>query len=140
MLKTKYFLCAESAAADIRKNSVSVFHILENVIAPIFPFVIPRICIVASLERTTDEPSIMSLTLLVKLGEAQLFKGPLALNFAHLLQSRTFFEIGGLPVSASGNLNFHLLRDSEELATWTISIERLDAASAVQIPFPMQRN
>ena len=140
MLTVRYFLCAESAALDQRKSTLSAFHILENTYAPLFPFLIPRISILAAFERTPDEPSMFPLILSVTLGEHQIFSGPVAVNFAQQLQTRTLVEMGGLPVSSPGKLKFSLLRDQELVASWTIVIERLNTPGMEQLPFPIQPN
>jgi hypothetical protein len=138
MLSVKYFLCAESAALDQRRSTLSAFHILENTYAPLFPFLIPRISILAAFERTPEEPSLFPLSLLVTLGEQQVFKGTLAVNFAQQLHTRTVAEIGGLLISSPGKLKFSLFRDKEELASWVIAIERLNIPGMEQLPFPTQ--
>lgn len=140
MLSVKYFFCAESASIDQRKNTLSAFHILDSTYAPLFPFMIPRVSILAAFERTPDEPSLFPLVLLVTLGEEEVFRGPLALNFAQQLTTRTVVEIGGLPVSSPGKLKFTLLREDRELTSWAIIIERLNAPAMEQLPFPAQPN
>ena len=140
MLRVKYFLCAESAAVDLRKSTLSAFHILENAYAPIFPFLIPRICVLAAFERTPEEPSLLALALSVTLGEHQVFRGPFALNFAQQLQTRTMVEMGGLPVTSPGELKFSLYREENLVASWAITIERLNAPGMEQLPFPAQPN
>ena len=140
MLSVRYFFCAESASVDQRKNTLSAFHILENTYAPLFPFIIPRVSILAAFERTPDEPSLFPLMLLVTLGGVEVFKGPFALNFAQQLMTRTVVEIGGLPVDSPGKLKFSILRDNHEQASWAITIERLNAPAMEQLPFPIQPN
>jgi hypothetical protein len=104
--------------------------------APLFPFVIPRLTVLSAIERTPEEPSLFPIELSVKLGDQEIFKGSIALNFAQQHLTRTILDIGGLLISVPGTLNFLLTREDQELASWAVLIERLNAPSMEQLPFP----
>jgi hypothetical protein len=140
VLKVKYFLCSESAAIDLRKSTISAFHIIESAVVQAFPFMLPRISVIAAFERSSEELNVFQITLSVTLGEHQIFLGPIALNFAQQLQTRTVVEMGGLPISSPGKLKFAIRRDDIELAEWSIQIDRLGTQQIEQLPFPPQPN
>src|SRR5882762_425889 len=108
MLTVKYFLCSDSAAIDSRRNTLSIFHIVENMYVPIFPFLMQRISVLASLERTPDEPSLIEASLTATQSASEIFSGPLSLNFAHQLATRAVVEVGGVVIPQPGRLTFTL--------------------------------
>lgn len=136
MLRMKYLLCAESSSLDQRRNSLSAFHILDNLYVPLFPFVIQRLSILAAAERTSDEPSLIQASLLVTLGGSKIFEGAIALNFAQRLLMRTIIEIGGLLIQQPGELKFALLRGTQEIYSYSVPVERMDGPTVEQLPFP----
>lgn len=140
MLRVNYFLCAESSALDQRRNTLSAFHILDNLSVPLFPFVIQRISILASSVRTNDEPSLIQARLSVTLGTSRIFEGAVALNFAQRLMMRTIIEIGGLLINQPGQLKFSLLRGAEEISSYSVPVESMEGPTVEQLPFPDQPN
>jgi hypothetical protein len=103
---------------------------------PMFPFLMARVCVLASIERSLEEPSLLESTLVATQGETQIFSGPVSLNFAHQILTRAFVEIGGVVVPQPGRLRFALVKDAEELAFYEFTIERLDGPAFEQLPFP----
>lgn len=129
----------------MRKNTFSAFHILDNLVVPLFPYLLPRVCLLAAFQRAQEDPSMTSLTLVVTLGEVKIYSGPFVVNFAQQLQTRTLFEMGGLPIPSPGKLLFSLGRDAdaavaEPLASWSLLIDRLNHPGTEQLPFPPRAN
>jgi hypothetical protein len=56
-MKARFFLCAESISIDQRRNSLSLFHIVEDLNMAGFPAVIPYIAVVGMFDRAADEPN-----------------------------------------------------------------------------------
>ena len=69
MIQAKLFFCAESAAVDSMRNTISAFHILEDVQVPAFP----RVSAIGSFTRETTDHDRAELALSVKIGERQIF-------------------------------------------------------------------
>ena len=136
MLKVKYFLCSDSAAIDSRRNTLSIFHIAENMYVPVFPFLMQRISILASIERTLDEPSLMEATITAMQGDSEIFSGPLSVNFVQQLSTRVVVEVGGVVVPQPGRLTFTLRKAGEAIASYDFSVDRLDGPTIEQLPFP----
>jgi hypothetical protein len=136
MLKVKYFLCSDSAAIDSRRNTLSIFHIAENMYVPVFPFLMPRISILASIERTLDEPSLMEASISARQGDTELFSGPVSVNFVHQLSTRVVVEVGGVVIPQPGGLKFALHKAAQEIASYEFSVDRLDGPTIEQLPFP----
>jgi hypothetical protein len=138
MLTMNYLLCAESSALDQRRNTLCAFHILDNLYVPLFPFVIQRISILASAGRSTEEPSLIQARLVVTLGESKIFECPVALNFAQRSMMRTIIEIGGLLIPQPGRLKFAVFRETEEISSYSVPVERIQGPTVEQLPFPDQ--
>jgi hypothetical protein len=56
MIRVRLFLCADSVVIDGLKNTLSVFHVMEQAQAPAFPTVIPRVTAIATLTRELSDP------------------------------------------------------------------------------------
>lgn len=122
MIRTRLFLCAESAVVDSIRNTLSAFHIMEQALAPSFPVVIPRVTVITSLTREPSDPDKLECTLTVRIGERQIYTGPLKLAFLQQMGARAIFEMQGMVVSAPGDLIFRLLDGEKELANWSVSV------------------
>lgn len=99
-MQTKLFLCANSSALDSRRNTISIFHVLEEVHAPAYPVVLAGMSVVALLELDEGEPLNPEIELRVFLGKEQLFAGPFQANFQVRRKARALAEFNGLVVPA----------------------------------------
>ena len=136
MIQVKLFLCADSAAIDMRTNALSAFQIIDQLHAPSFPVAIPRISMIASLTREATDPSDVTLQLQIHCGNQQLYAGPVQINFLQQLSARTIVDMHGLLVPAPGSLQFLLSRDAEALSSWTILVNHIGRPEA-QMSFPL---
>jgi hypothetical protein len=137
VIQSKLFLCSESAAIDARTNTLCAFHIIEQFNAPSFPFVVPRVAILAFLSREEADPSIFQLRLQIFSGVQELFDGPLSVNFAHQLSSRTVVDLNGLLVPAPVQLRFLLLNEDHVLDSWSVIVNQL-GQPGLQLNLPPQ--
>jgi hypothetical protein len=135
VIRSKLFLCSDSASIDARNNTLSVFHILEQLNAIGFPVVVPRLSVVAIFEREQTDPATIQLQLEIYAGLQQLFAGPIAVNFFQQLMARTVLELNGLVVPAPGNLRVVVTLEGQAVGSWTIPVIELGQPHA-QIVFP----
>ncbi len=135
MIRSKLFFCSDSAAVDARTNALSAFHIIEQLNAPSFPVVLPRVSILSYLTREEADPSAIQLQLQIFSGAQQLFDGPLGINFVQQLTTRTVVELNGLLVPAPVDLRFVLLNGDQALDSWTVVVNQV-GAPAVQLTLP----
>ena len=122
MIQTKLFICADSAATDGRYNTVSAFHILEQLNATAFPFAIPRISMIAMFTRENEDPSTFQLQLQIDSGDQRLFDGPMPVNFQQQLSARTVLDMHALVVPSPGALTFTLRNGEAPIGSWTVLI------------------
>lgn len=124
MLRSKLFLCAESASIDSRSNTISAFHIIEMVNVAGFPAVVPRISVLAVLSREETDAVEANIHLEAFLGVQQLFSGPFPANFVGLL-SKSVVELQGMVLTGPGDLRFILKNGEEVLGSWSMMISQV---------------
>jgi hypothetical protein len=139
VVRSKLFFCSDSTSIDARSNALSAFNIIEQLNAPSFPVVVPRLAILIFLSREEGDPSVVQLQLQIFSGTQQLFGGPLAVNFVQQLSTRTIVELNGLLVPAPAELRL-VLRDGDQLLdTWTVTVNQVGQPTAQLIlPPPPQ--
>lgn len=103
-MQVKLFICSSSSALDARTNSISIFHVLEEVHAPAYPIVIPGMSVIALLELDDGELINQEMKLRVFLGDQQLFAAPFQTNFQVRRKARAIADFNGLVVPAPGML------------------------------------
>jgi hypothetical protein len=125
LIQSKLFVCADSAAVDMRTSAVSIFHVLEQVNSPNFPVVIPRVSIVFILSREEADPSNSQCQLQIHSGNQQLFVRPVPVNFQQQFVSRTVLDMYGVVVPAPGNLRVELMNGEALLGSWSILVNQV---------------
>jgi hypothetical protein len=123
-MRVKLFLCSDSSAIDIRTNSASAFHILEEAMGMGLPFVIPRISIITIIERDDNEPNVANMTLRLSLNERQIFENPIELTFQGRNVARTIVDVHNIVIPVPGDLLVALNYEGTEMARWAIKIIR----------------
>jgi hypothetical protein len=124
-MRSKLFVCASSSALDVRRNSISIFHVLEEVRAPAYPVVISGISVVALLELDETEPINPEIQLRVFLGEQQLFAGPFQANFQVRRMARALADFNAFMVPAPGTLRVVLHSAGQDIVSWNILCEQI---------------
>ena len=125
MIEAKLFLCSDSAAIDVRLNSLSVFHIIEEINAAVFPVVFARITAIMILTREQGDPDNLALQMSISLGERQLFEGPFQVNFLQRLSCRAVVDLNGVVILAPGNLRFQVRHGAREIAAWNVVVNQV---------------
>jgi hypothetical protein len=137
VIQAKLFLCSDSAVIDARTNTISAFHIMEQINSTAFPVIVPRLSIVAMFEREETDPATVQLQVQIYSGNQQLFAGPLPVNFFQQLQSRTIVDLNGLVVPGLGSLRIVLRNEEQILSSWIIAVNQVGQPRA-QLVFPPQ--
>lgn len=124
-MEVKLLLCADSFAVDLRRGSISAFHILEQINSPAFPVVLPRLSIAILSTRREDEPANVQIQLQIHLGDRQLFAGPVAIDFSQHLFARNIADLQGLVIQAPGTIRVILKNGEVVLSSWTIPVNQV---------------
>lgn len=126
MPQLEYFLVAESVATDSDRNTVSVFHILEELRASSMPFHVGRLVALSSWNiGPQDRDNDFQVTLDIHLpGGDKLPDGlDLAINFtATRSRQRILHFIEGLRIASPGDLAFELLINGKHAASHRVTV------------------
>jgi hypothetical protein len=135
-MRMMLFACAESAAIDQATNRLSMFHLLEEILSPVFPSVFPQITVVALSSREEAEPSIFTLGLRITLSghDQPLVHGSLFVDFQGRPRARTLGVVSGLLVPGPGNLRFSLSEGENELSAWDVIVRQIGEPTIVTQP------
>ena len=123
-MEVKFFLCGQSCSLDVRRNSISIFHILEEVHAPAYPVVLPGLSIVALIALDEGEPIDPRIELRISLGDHRLFTGPFEANFEVRRTARVVAEFLAFVLPAPGLLRLVLHSAGREIANWQVPCEQ----------------
>jgi len=135
-MEVPMILCAESAAVDQRKNTLSAFHIVEEIPAPSFPFLVLRIYIIALFVREIDEPlEQVAIQFRIYLDDSELARVPVDIRFQGHTRVRLISEVQGIVVEKPGLLKFVALHEDKPLASWTVPV-RLVGRQEPQMDMP----
>ena len=137
MFSVKLFLCSDSASIDVRTNTISAFHITEQLMTASFPVAIPRISVVTVLNREQSDPEQIRFELEALLGGQQVASGPFPINFGRQLSARGVGEMLGLVLPSPGTLRFVLKNGDAVMASWAISVVQVGQVP-IQTYFPAQ--
>lgn len=130
-MQVPFFVCAQSAAIDLQRNTISLFHIIEEWNSPSFPLALLPFTIAAILVRTGEEPNAVEGFEIVAAHEGQeLMRHPTQVNFQGRLRLRILLEIGGLSVASPGIVLTSLQRGGTPIASWPISVRSLAQPTA----------
>jgi hypothetical protein len=129
MPKLDYFLVADSVSTDRERNTVSMFHILEEWSARL-PLVIPELVAVSSWTIESDE---MGQDFQVRLGIR--LPGPqespsfhiFPVNFtAHHRRHRAYHFVKGLRVEHAGDMVFEIFINEQLVASHVVWVRASD--------------
>ncbi len=134
MIKPKLAVCAESVVRDAETNAVSVFNILEEIGASMFPVTVPKLSTLFLLERGVDDPEVLECAMTLSLGENELgsFVGPVDFQGERL--TRLIIVIQGVVLPEPGTLTTSLLSNGQELGSWQIQVHQVEQPQVQPIP------
>jgi hypothetical protein len=135
VIQVRLFFCSDSSAIDGRRNTISAFHIVENLWTPIFPIAIPSLSVIALLTRDQTDQQSVEYQLQVHLGGQQLLSHPLRASFLQQATARVIAEIHGLVVPAPGTLSFSAREGDQIKASWAVLVQQATQGQ-VQLHFP----
>ena len=130
MPSLEYFLVADSVSVDQFTNTVSVFHVIEQIRAPKFPVHIPRFACVSSL-NIEEEGFGKDYQLTVNIKNPSGKEGePNRINFtAEKRRQRFIAHLVNFKIDGPGQLLFELLLNEDRIASHTIDIIKAELNS-----------
>ena len=130
MPSLEYFLVADSVSVDQFTNTVSVFHVIEQIRAPKFPVHIPRFACVSSL-NIEEEGFGKDYQLTVNIKNPSGKEGePNRINFtAEKKRQRFIAHLINFKIEGPGELVFELRLNEKHLASHTVDIIKAEPDS-----------
>lgn len=122
MLSSKLFLCADNAVVDKLTNLTSAFGIYEEITPESVPLFIPRLVVLAILEREPGDEQQHECTLNISMGEQTIFSRTVPVDFEEKLRNRTVFTMMGMPIQSIGLLHISLTCGETQLGQYEIKI------------------
>ena len=123
-MKATTFVVSEGASVDKRSNMLSIFSIIREMKAPTLPMVIPRMTVVAVLEREENESEEPGITLRGKQGKERLFDFPVKTQFGgKKLVTRLIVDIRSIRVTQAEPLVLQLIWGGRQRATYQVLIQ-----------------
>lgn len=107
-MKVQMAVLAQSASVDKFTNRLSIFNVIENIISPNFPLLIPDVVFVALVQRSPEDPRVCDGNLRVTLGDTKIGEQRIHLDFENAIFNRQIMNFRALPVSKTGDLCFEL--------------------------------
>lgn len=139
-MEVKLLICADSFAVDLRRGSISAFHIFEQINSPSFPVVLPRISVAVLSTRRQEEPMNIQAQLQMHLGDQQLFAGPMPINFNQRLFARNIADLQGIVIQMPGTLRVILKNGEQVLSSWNIPVNQVGQPVVQAQPVPAAPN
>lgn len=124
-MEVRLFICSESFALDAARNSLSLFHILEEINSPVFPVALPQMSVVAMFVREEEEPNEPQVRLRIQLDGQELFLGPMGVNFQGHLRTRSLGNIQALVLPRPGRLSVSVEQNDHALASWLVAVNQI---------------
>jgi len=116
MLRCRFIACADTALRDVETQQVSLIGILEEIMTPGFPVVLPRLAMYAMFDRDRDDPDNFACTLQLLIGGLTVGSCGFHLAFATALASRALIHVSDIMIPCSGILRAMVMHRSEAVA------------------------
>ena len=123
----EYFVVAESVSVDQTRNTMSVFHILEEIQAPVFPIVIPMLAAVAHWNAEDGDMECdfqASVLITFPDGQSKEFNQNFRMTRPRL---RTIANFIWLQIPQPGTMTIEVRLNGKHEAFHTIDIRKIEA-------------
>lgn len=135
-MKTIFASVSESSSLDLQTGRLSIFHILEDLHISSFPAFVPSICLSAVCEREQDEPSTVTVDIVVLLGGLQIAHIPSRIDFHNQRKARAISYIQGLAINRPADLEISVNFGQQTLFTWKVGVHHIGQPQATTTTAP----
>lgn len=81
MMNVYFAIAANRVIVDSITNQVSIIDLFEQLKAPTFPVLVPRLTLLYYVSRDKGDPETKDLTVVCKLGDAEIFQVGVKVDF-----------------------------------------------------------
>lgn len=134
-MEAMLFTIAEAASIDRQSNNLSIFGVMEEIKAPNFPAIIPRMTVVMMLRRKALENSKQDVRVHVSAsnGTQILLDHILPVDFESHYRTRMIFQIQGMAVPTPQPLDISIFHKKSELGSWRVRCTQLETPQVTVI-------
>jgi|SRR5882672_10205499 uncharacterized protein DUF6941 len=137
-MEVRLLAAAEISVLDQRTNGLSIINIIDELGSPAFPFIVPRVSIVAILEREMTEPETYEgFSFSAHFNGQVPFSVGVGINFQGKPKLRSLMDVGGLVIQTPGTLRIALNREGTELAAWYVQVIQIGGPEPTVITEPV---
>lgn len=123
MLGARLLVCAQGVIRDADTNQCTIVNVIEQVVLPQLPFVLPSLCMFALLERGVQDPTSFNCSLRVRINDKEMFGREVQVVFGTALRSRVIVYLEELALEA-GVMQCRFVHGLTMIGTWEIPILR----------------
>lgn len=125
------FAITQSVSVDQQRNTLSLFHVIEELNSPSFPLAVPAFHMAALFVRSADEENAPGgIEFVITHEGRELVRHPTPTNFQGRLRLRTVLEVGGIAVTSPGLMIASVEMRGAQLATWRIVVNSIARPTA----------
>lgn len=134
-MNVQFSICAQSISIDQLTNRVSIFNVLEQIVVPAFPVIVPELVLFALIQRE-DEPVDLDFACSMRITANRNLVAQVngAVRFAVGPTSRLVFNFAGLPVQAPGEIVFDLEIQGAVAHSIAVPVLQVNVATAAAAP------
>jgi len=114
--------CSNRVYIDARTNEVAIIGLYEEVVSQGFPVVMAQITSFFLLTRDDGDPTEYDARIVITLGDTELFRGPIQIDFLDKHRNRTTLLLQGLVLQSPGTVKAALIIGDEEIAAWQFPV------------------
>jgi hypothetical protein len=134
MLNVYFAIAANRVIVDSISNQVSIIDLFEQLKAPSFPVLVPRLTLLYYVSRDQGDPTTKDLMVVCKLSDTEIFKVAVKVDFKDEESTRIVLGIDGLTLIEPGMLKAYLMDQDVSLGVLDLAVEQAKTTDSVTSP------
>ncbi|MGQ0546295.1 MAG: DUF6941 family protein [Betaproteobacteria bacterium] len=122
MPRAKLVAWADNVIVDQQTNNTSLIEVIEEITAPAFPLVIPRLCVFFLLEKQEGDQDRIQGEVRFTSNGVETNRFAMDVNFQGKLRARQIVMLGGFLVREPGILKTSLIIGEREIASYEVPV------------------
>jgi hypothetical protein len=124
MLNVYFAIAANRVIVDSITNQVSIIDLFEQLKAPSFPVLVPRLTLLYYVSRDQGDPTTKDLMVVCKLSDTEIFKVAVKVDFKDEESTRIVLGIDGLTLNEPGMFQAYLMDQDVSLGVLDLAVEQ----------------
>jgi hypothetical protein len=133
MLNVYFAIAANRVIVDSITNQVSIIDLFEQLKAPSFPVLVPRLTLLYYVSRDKDDPATTDLMVVCKLSDTEIFKVDVKIDFKGEDSTRIVLGVDGLTLTQPGMFQASLMDQNVSLGVLDLSVEQAKPTDTVNL-------